>query len=315
MALLRQRQLQRQNLPANRDNSSPVNHFQRRSLSGANYNQESIATSSTTFPKSISSNTPLPSNDVSRALPQTAQLVNQPISRQQILFSTPSLTSNEVNSSPANFRTLFPCLHSVNPHMRSREARMQTFLDHSTVWPAHRIRASPQQIVDAGFFYLGNRDRVKCWYCNGGLQNWERDDVPWEEHAKWFPMCEYVLQQKGPSYVHEIVSRFPNLRRPILTNAASGQAAGALRQSLPSVSSQMNFESSTSGNERTSPPIIIDPRKEMFERNQKIDHEMRTSDKVMQARMMGFEDDAIKMAIKRFVVFYIFIKCLSFSKY
>jgi len=37
----------------------------------------------------------------------------------------------------------------------------------------------------------GERDRVKCWYCNGGLQNWERNDVPWEEHAKWFP--KYVV--------------------------------------------------------------------------------------------------------------------------
>ena len=37
-------------------------------------------------------------------------------------------------------------------------------------------------------FLVGERDRVKCWYCNGGLQNWERNDIPWEEHAKWFPM-------------------------------------------------------------------------------------------------------------------------------
>jgi len=35
--------------------------------------------------------------------------------------------------------------------------------------------------------YLGERDRVKCWYCNGGLQNWDPDDEPWTEHAKWFP--------------------------------------------------------------------------------------------------------------------------------
>ena len=38
------------------------------------------------------------------------------------------------------------------------------------------------------FSSLGQRDRVKCWYCNGGLQNWERDDDAWTEHAKWFPM-------------------------------------------------------------------------------------------------------------------------------
>ena len=58
---------------------------------------------------------------------------------------------------------------------------------------------------------------MKCWYCNGGLQNWERDDDAWTEYAKWFPIsvriikiskkhfidlivfleCEFVFQQKG----------------------------------------------------------------------------------------------------------------------
>ena len=113
---------------------------------------------------------------------------------------------------------LFPCHHPVNPHMR-------TFIDNSSIWPAHRIRATPQQIVDAGMYYLGEWDRVKCWYCNGGLQNWERDNNPWKEHAKWFPLCEYGLQQKGLDYVHKIVARFPGLRRPNLSNPTNGPAA------------------------------------------------------------------------------------------
>ena len=128
----------------------------------------------------------------------------------------------------------FPCLHPVNPHMRSSEARLQTFLDNSSIWPAHRIRATPQQIVDAGMYYLGERDRVKCWYCNGGLQNWERDDDPMEEHAKWFPLCEFVLQQKGPDYVHQIVLRTPGLRRPNLSNPSSGSAAQEVTNAMRS---------------------------------------------------------------------------------
>ena len=240
--------------------------------------------------------------------PSTSQIFNPPSTvlkhsrRSNITTSSlASSTTNSINSSPNSFRTLFPCLHSVNPHMRSREARLQTFLDHSTVWPAHRIRTSPQQIVDAGFFYLGNRDRVKCWYCNGGLQNWERDDVPWEEHAKWFPMCEYVLQQKGSGYVRDIVSRFPNLRRPILSNAASGQAVGPLLQSLRISASPQEITESTAASEILSQPIITDPRKEMLERNQKTDYEMKSSDDVLQAKMMGFDDDVIKLVLKRLV--------------
>lgn len=61
---------------------------------------------------------------------------------------------------------------------------------------------------------VGTRDRVKCFYCNGGLQNWRQNDNPWEEHAKWYPTCEFLLQQRGPEFVHNVVARFPNLSRP-----------------------------------------------------------------------------------------------------
>ena len=49
----------------------------------------------------------------------------------------------------------FPCHHPINPHMCDCENRLQTFVDQATNWPAHRINATPREIVDAGFFYLG----------------------------------------------------------------------------------------------------------------------------------------------------------------
>ena len=160
---------------------------------------------------------------------QTAQCSSH-LTPQLFRISPPDapLTIGENQQPTENLRSIFPCLHPVNPHMRGSQARLQTFLDNSSIWPAHRIRATPQQIVNAGMYYLGERDRVKCWYCNGGLQNWERDDDPMEEHAKWFPLCEFVLQQKGPDYVHQIVLRNPGLRRPNLYNPSSGQAAQSL---------------------------------------------------------------------------------------
>ena len=201
------------------------------------------------------------------------------------------------NRSSDNLRNLFPCLHPVNPHMRNKEARLQTFLDNSSIWPAHRIRATPQQIVDAGMYYLGERDRVKCWYCNGGLQNWEQDDNPWEEHAKWFPLCEYVLQQKGPNYVHDVVARFPGLRRPTLHNPSTSQGAQTLVQSLTPGSNAM--ARSPPRNELNNQPEIIDPQLEIAERNRKISDKMSSCSDVAQARMMGFDDDVIREALKR----------------
>ena len=110
-----------------------------------------------------------------------------------------------------------------NPHMRIESERVETFDD--PAWIGSELRATAEQLARAGFFFLNVRDRVKCWYCNGGLQNWEYDDDPWYEHAKWFPSCEFLLEKKGHDFVSDIVALFPNLRRPRLI--------GRTRQSLP----------------------------------------------------------------------------------
>ena len=46
----------------------------------------------------------------------------------------------------------FPCLYPVNPHMREKEARLETF---DRRWPSQKINATPEHIVKAGFFFLG----------------------------------------------------------------------------------------------------------------------------------------------------------------
>ena len=72
----------------------------------------------------------------------------------------------------------------ASAHMRSEDSRFDTFDER---WPASQIRASPRQIARAGFLFIDDRGGMKCWYCNDGLQNWDPDDKPWTEHAKWFP--------------------------------------------------------------------------------------------------------------------------------
>ena len=187
---------------------------------------------------------------------------------------------------------IFPCLHPVNPHMRSSQARLQTFLDNSNIWLAHRICATPQQIVDAGMYYLGERDRVKCWYCNGGLQNWEQDDDPIEEHAKWFPLCEFVLQQKGLDYVHQTVLRTPGLRRPLIPNPSIAESAKIL------------LERNTSGSSpsSTNPMTVVDPRDVRKDLVDKVNAAMEASELVGRAKMMGFSDYVIRTALMKYVL-------------
>ena len=69
-------------------------------------------------------------------------------------------------------------------------------------------------MAEAGFIYLGLDDCVKCWYCGGGLKNWEVAEEPWCEHAKHFPSCEFVLQNTGKEYVQKIVNQFPHVKKP-----------------------------------------------------------------------------------------------------
>uniref|UniRef100_A0A3B3ZPQ1 RING-type domain-containing protein n=1 Tax=Periophthalmus magnuspinnatus TaxID=409849 RepID=A0A3B3ZPQ1_9GOBI len=86
------------------------------------------------------------------------------------------------------------------------EERLLTFVN----WPS-RIPVRPDQLANAGFYYVGRNDDVKCFCCDGGLRCWESGDDPWVEHAKWFPRCEYLLQEKGQDFVHQIQARFPRL--------------------------------------------------------------------------------------------------------
>lgn len=49
---------------------------------------------------------------------------------------------------------------------------------------------------------------MRCFHCDGGLQLWEKDDVPWLEHAKWFSDCGFVLLTKGQEFIEEAIKTF-----------------------------------------------------------------------------------------------------------
>ena len=59
------------------------------------------------------------------------------------------------------------------------EARLRSFRD----WPP-ALKQEPRQLAEAGFYYIGFSDQTKCFYCDGGLRNWQPEDDPWTEHAR-----------------------------------------------------------------------------------------------------------------------------------
>lgn len=52
--------------------------------------------------------------------------------------------------------------------------------------------------------FPGFADNVKCFFCDGGLRNWEPEDDPWHEHARWFPRCPYVRMTKGDAFIQDV---------------------------------------------------------------------------------------------------------------
>ena len=75
----------------------------------------------------------------------------------------------------------------VHENYITAHSRLLTY----NLWPLW-LSQSPKDLADAGFFYTRLSDRVKCFYCDGGLKSWETEDDPFKEHRKWFSGCAFV---------------------------------------------------------------------------------------------------------------------------
>ncbi|XP_026642844.1 baculoviral IAP repeat-containing protein 7 isoform X3 [Microtus ochrogaster] len=92
------------------------------------------------------------------------------------------------------------------PEMDSEDLRLASFYN----WPSS-AGIQPEPLAAAGFFHTGQQDKVRCFFCYGGLQSWEQGDDPWTEHARWFPRCRFLLQSKGRHFVERIQACTPLL--------------------------------------------------------------------------------------------------------
>ncbi|MGB0360720.1 MAG: baculoviral IAP repeat-containing protein, partial [Endozoicomonas sp.] len=173
---------------------------------------------------------------------------NIPLSQPQTAL--PPLSAEQMRE----LALLFPCQNPYNSDMRDINVRHETF---RYPWFNSDIHATSYEVASAGFFYLGESDRVKCWYCSGGLQNWNRNDNPWTEHAKWYPQCEFLLQNAGPEYVFSISKQYPGLQRPAINQP---QPQPQSQQQL-----QSGYESEVASIGRNSPRVVPEQRAERVE--------------------------------------------------
>ncbi|CAF1383750.1 unnamed protein product, partial [Rotaria sordida] len=103
-------------------------------------------------------------------------------------------------------------LYPEYPSYSNIEKRIKSFTS-DWVYPSGS-RLSNQMMAQAGFFYMGGSD-VCCYYCGNKLQNFKSRDCPFEEHATFFPLCDFIQKVRGRDYVNRIMlecERIPQAR-------------------------------------------------------------------------------------------------------
>ncbi|XP_075036640.1 baculoviral IAP repeat-containing protein 1-like [Mixophyes fleayi] len=87
--------------------------------------------------------------------------------------------------------------------MKDEPTRQQSYI----CWPVYAL-IEPSVLAQAGFYFIGTRDSVQCFSCGGCLVNWEENDDPWREHAKWFPQCEFLRSKKSEDDIQLYIKNY-----------------------------------------------------------------------------------------------------------
>ncbi|XP_060082815.1 E3 ubiquitin-protein ligase XIAP-like [Ylistrum balloti] len=150
-----------------------------------------------------------------------------------------------------------------HPHMCQMNMRLESY---GPSWPQDYVTQTPQQLAEAGLFYTGVTDTVRCHYCDGGLREWEPNDDPWTEHARWFPFCKFVIKVKGPSFIQ---------------SAARHEDTDEAGETLTAISQ---------------PPVIAEPTFEEKYRIRDLENPMMSA-AVESVKIFGYKRRMIKKAI------------------
>ncbi|XP_021365270.1 uncharacterized protein LOC110458047 isoform X2 [Mizuhopecten yessoensis] len=122
-----------------------------------------------------------------------------------------------INNIQAQWARIYTPKHPQYAQMDTRRRSYQ-----NAGWPRDNVLQTPEQLAASGFFYTGDGDTVRCHYCDGGLREWEPEDDPWVEHARWFPFCKFVLKIKGIDFIQASATGNPanGLQAPVAPPAA-----------------------------------------------------------------------------------------------
>jgi len=169
----------------------------------------------------IRQNTQSPYNPCRNTEP-TSQHINIERPDHGTLEHTQNNTSNKNEMVNTNFRSEASGYSSQSPSLKRNTgaevsingvniekpkfpnyAPLQVRISSFQGWPSY-LDQTPRDMAKAGFLYAGYQDYTRCFFCGGGLRNWEVGDDPWVEHARLFPKCIYLRENKGDRFVKAV---------------------------------------------------------------------------------------------------------------
>ncbi|XP_065213436.1 E3 ubiquitin-protein ligase XIAP-like [Planococcus citri] len=81
---------------------------------------------------------------------------------------------------------------------RTEEARKKSY----KTWP-NLANKDPEELYEAGFFYLESDDLVQCFDCGFWYIDWQVYEDPWFIHAKLNPSCKFLRQMRSESFLSQ----------------------------------------------------------------------------------------------------------------
>ncbi|XP_074652047.1 E3 ubiquitin-protein ligase XIAP-like [Tubulanus polymorphus] len=88
---------------------------------------------------------------------------------------------------------------SAYPALEHKNSRFATF---RAKCPADMFKQNHDDLAGAGFFFGGVEGRLTCFHCGVSIEGWTEFDMPWAEHARHSPDCEFVISMRGQYFVH-----------------------------------------------------------------------------------------------------------------
>ena len=80
--------------------------------------------------------------------------------------------------------------------------RLDMFKD----WPSSDVVPAVDLALGA-FSYTGKEDKVKCLFCQTVFNNWNHEDLPYDEHQRLVPQCPFVIANFCRSDRSTLISR------------------------------------------------------------------------------------------------------------